>query len=67
MTPGSPAVPHDAMTLREASAELGMDEAALSRLAAERRIPCVHVDGTWVFSRKSIAKWRLSQGRRGSD
>jgi hypothetical protein len=66
MTPGPAALPHDAMTLREASAELGIDEASLSRLAAERRIPCVQVEGHWVFSRKSIAKWRLSQGRRGS-
>ena len=58
--------PKDAMTLKEASSYLGMDEAVLARLAAERRIPCVEVDGAWVFSRKSIDKWRIQGQTRPS-
>jgi excisionase family DNA binding protein len=53
--------PNDAMTVQEASAYLAMDEASLTRMAIERRIPAIEVDGTWVFSRKSIDKWRRNQ------
>lgn len=57
--------PKDVMSVEEASAYLAMDRAALLRLASQRRIPCLEVDGTWVFSRKSIDKWRrLSDGGR---
>lgn len=50
--------PKDVMSVEEASAYLAMDQAALVLLAAQRRIPCLEVDGTWVFSKKSIDKWR---------
>ncbi|HEU5323702.1 MAG TPA: helix-turn-helix domain-containing protein [Methylomirabilota bacterium] len=50
--------PKDALSLEEASQYLAMDESALRALAAERRIPCVQLDGGWVFSKKSIDKWR---------
>jgi hypothetical protein len=64
MTGGPGVNPKDAMSLKEASAYLGMDEASLSRLAAERRIPCVEIEGGWLFSKKSIDKWR-DQTERG--
>lgn len=50
--------PKDTMNVQEACTYLAMDEATLTRLAAERRIPCLEVDGAWVFSKKSIDKWR---------
>jgi excisionase family DNA binding protein len=56
--------PKDVMTATEASQYLAMDEATVTRLAAERRIPAVEVEGRWLFSRKSIDKWRLTQSQR---
>jgi serine O-acetyltransferase len=61
---GAPVTPKDVLTLQEASTYLAMDEATLSVLAAERRIPCLEQDGGWIFSRKSIDKWRRSQAAR---
>ena len=54
----------DMLSLKEASTYLGMDERALVSLATERRIPSVQLDGAWVFSKKSIDKWRWQQTRR---
>jgi excisionase family DNA binding protein len=54
----------DVMTVAEASAYLALDEATVARMAAERRIPATQVDGAWVFSRKSIDKWRRAQDTR---
>jgi excisionase family DNA binding protein len=54
-------LPNDTMTVAEASRYLAMDEQAVSRLAAERRIPAIERDGQWLFSKKSIDKWRLGQ------
>ena len=56
---------NDTMTLKEASAYLAMDEATVTRMAAERLIPSMEVEGAWVFSRKSIDKWRRIQEKRG--
>ena len=56
--------PKDMLSLKEASTYLGMDERALVSLAAERRIQSVQLDGAWVFSKKSIDKWRWQQTRR---
>lgn len=53
--------PKDVLSLKDASAYLAMDEAALAVLAAERRIPCLEMNGGWVFSKKSIDKWRSQQ------
>jgi hypothetical protein len=53
--------PKDVLSLKEASTYLGIDEAALTRLASERRIPTLQLDGDWVFSKKSIDKWRSQQ------
>jgi hypothetical protein len=57
--------PKDVMTMQEASAYLAMDEAALTLLASQRRIPCLEMNGTWVFSKKSIDKWRSQSPRSG--
>jgi len=54
-------VPKDAMTVKEASTYLAMDEATVTRMAMERRIPSIEVEGAWVFSKKSIDKWRRQQ------
>jgi Helix-turn-helix domain len=53
--------PKDVLSLKEASTYLAMDEAALTRLASERRIPALQLNGDWVFSKKSIDKWRSRQ------
>jgi excisionase family DNA binding protein len=56
--------PKDMLSLKEASTYLGMDERTLASLASERRIPSVQLDGAWIFSKKSIDKWRSLQVRR---
>jgi hypothetical protein len=56
--------PKDVMSVKEASVYLAMDERALSVMAAERRIPCLELNGHWVFSKKSIDKWRQRETRR---
>ncbi len=53
--------PKDIMTTKEASAYLAMDEATVTRMAIERRIPSMEIEGAWVFSKKSIDKWRRIQ------
>ncbi|HXH81732.1 MAG TPA: helix-turn-helix domain-containing protein [Candidatus Tectomicrobia bacterium] len=53
--------PKDVLSLKDACAYLGMDEATLTALAAERRIPCLAENGAWLFSKKSIDKWRSQQ------
>lgn len=58
---GGSVVPKDAMSVKEVSRYLVMDEQAVSRMARERTIPAVEVDGEWVFSKKSIQKWRLNR------
>ena len=50
--------PKDVMSVQEASMYLAMDVTTLTQLAAQRRIPCMEVDGNWMFSKKSIDKWR---------
>ena len=50
--------PKDVLSLEEASRYLAIDQSALSAMAAERRIPCLELNGGWVFSKKSIDKWR---------
>lgn len=50
--------PKDMMTMAEASAYLAVDAETLSRMVSERSIPCLNVEGEWVFSKKSIDKWR---------
>lgn len=57
--------PKDMMTVEEASTYLAIDVATVARMAAERRIPSVEVAGAWMFSKKSIDKWRRIQEKRG--
>ena len=59
MTP----TPKDVLSIEEASTYLSMDKATLAALATERRIPCLQLDGGWVFSKKTIDKWRSQQSR----
>lgn len=54
----------DVLSIEEASTYLSIDKKALATLATERRIPCLQQDGGWVFSKKSIDKWRSQQSRR---
>jgi excisionase family DNA binding protein len=54
-------VPKDTMSIQEASQYLAMDEQTVTRMASERRIPCLHHDGKWLFSKKSIDKWKARQ------
>jgi hypothetical protein len=56
--------PKDVLSIDEASTYLSIDKKALAALATERRIPCLQLDGGWVFSKKSIDKWRSQQSRR---
>ena len=53
--------PKDVLDLAETAKYLGMDESSLKALAVERRIPCLALDGRWVFSKKSLDKWRSQQ------
>jgi excisionase family DNA binding protein len=52
-------LPKDAMTASEVSRYLSMDEDTIRRMAADRSIPALLHEGQWLFSRKSIDKWRL--------
>ena len=56
--------PKDVLSLKEASTYLAMDETTLKTLAADRLIPSLQLDGVWVFSKKSIDKWRSQQAPR---
>jgi excisionase family DNA binding protein len=49
------------MSIQEASQYLAMDEQTITRMAAERQIPCLHHEGKWLFSKKSIDKWKARQ------
>jgi excisionase family DNA binding protein len=52
------------MSVQEASAYLAMDAETLTRMARERSIPAIEVEGQWVFSKKSVDKWRQQELRR---
>ncbi len=58
-------LPKDVMTVQEASTYLSMDEQTVARMAVERKIPALEVDGQWLFSRKSIDKWRRQLESKG--
>lgn len=57
-------IPEDRMTVEEVGVYLGMDAADVARMATERSIPSMEVDGQWVFSKKSVDKWRQQRGVR---
>jgi excisionase family DNA binding protein len=56
----------DAMTMKEASKYLALDEVTLAHLAEDRQIPAVKVGNQWVFSRKSLQKWRGLRARQSA-
>jgi putative molybdopterin biosynthesis protein len=51
-------LPKDTMDVKEAARYLAMDEKTVAAMAAERRIPALQHEGKWLFSKKSIDKWR---------
>ena len=53
--------PNDVLDLRETANYRGIDESSLKVMASERRIPCLLLDGGWVFSKKSLDKWKSQQ------
>jgi excisionase family DNA binding protein len=54
----------DAMTVKEASQFLALDERTLAALADDRQVPAVRGEEGWVFSRKSLQKWQEIRTRR---
>ena len=50
--------PKDVLSLEEASRYLAMDQSTLSVMAAERRIPCLELNGGWVFSKNGAHSGR---------
>jgi excisionase family DNA binding protein len=56
----------DAMTVKEASSYLALDEGTVARMAEARQIPAVKVEEQWVFSRKSLQKWQRLRERRSA-
>jgi excisionase family DNA binding protein len=54
----------DAMTVKEASQYLSLDERTLAALAEDRQVPAVKVEEQWLFSRKSLQKWQELRARR---
>jgi excisionase family DNA binding protein len=51
-------LPKDTMDVKEVARYLAMDEKTVAAMAAERRIPALEHEGKWLFSKKSIDKWR---------
>jgi len=54
----------DAMTVKEVSTYLALDEGTVARMAEARQIPAVRVENHWVFSRKSLQKWQRLEAQR---
>jgi len=46
------------MDVKEASRYLAMDEKTVAQMAIDRLIPALQHEGKWLFSKKSIDKWR---------
>jgi excisionase family DNA binding protein len=46
------------MDVKEAARYLAMDEKTVAQMAVDRLIPAVEHEGKWLFSKKSIDKWR---------
>ena len=62
----APVKPKDVMTMEETCAYLAMDRPTLTSLVRERRIPCLESNGAWLFSKKSLDKWRSLRDKRRS-
>ena len=58
-------IPQDRMTVQEVGEYLAMEVEAVARMAAERSIPATEVEGQWMFSKKSIDKWRSQRANTG--
>lgn len=53
----------DAITMKEASEYLALDEITLASMAEDRQVPAVKVENQWLFSRKSLQKWQEVRAR----
>ena len=51
-------LPKDTMDVKEAARYLAMDERTVAQMAIDRLIPALEHEGKWLFSKKSIDKWR---------
>ena len=54
-------LPKDTMDVKEAARYLAMDETTVAQMAIDRLIPAVEHEGKWLFSKKSIDKWKARQ------
>jgi excisionase family DNA binding protein len=46
------------MDVKEVARYLAMDEKTVAQMAVDRLIPALQHEGKWLFSKKSIDKWR---------
>jgi hypothetical protein len=46
------------MDVKETARYLAMDEKTVAQMAVDRLIPALEYEGKWLFSKKSIDKWR---------
>jgi excisionase family DNA binding protein len=51
------------LSLEEASKYLSIERTTLTAMAEDRLIPCLRLDDCWMFSKKSIDKWRSQRPR----
>ena len=51
-------LPKDTMDVKETARYLAMDEKTVAQMAIDRLIPALQHEGKWLFSKKSIDKWR---------
>ena len=51
-------LPKDTMDVKEAARYLAMEEKTVAQMAIDRLIPALQHEGKWLFSQKSIDKWR---------
>ena len=56
-----------ALSLREASAALGLSPRFLWALARDRRIPCIRIGSRLLFPRHELMRWLSEQSRLGTD
>jgi len=58
------ATQHSMLTLREAAHYLRIPSSTLELLAAESKIPALHIDGRWRFPKSGIDEWIMLQSFR---
>ena len=58
------ATQHSMLTLREAANYLRIPSSTLELLAAESKLPALHIDGRWRFPKSGIDEWIMLQSFR---